>query len=181
MVKVIVKFCIDADIIECPDWIVAELKLYQGKFTQWLFDKKNDHQYWSYKNGEKNGCCYRSGAFVDWLNNFVLHGDEEKSRVLEECVSYETGVICRPVYPQYINHRAEELRDDWINWLQAEDASGDTRENTYTKVYGEERYFAYAFKEWLNHFVLNECEEKAYVIEKQIDMREIEKMPKINF
>lgn len=181
MIKVLVKFCVDADIIECPDWIVTDLKLYQQSFDEWLFDKKNDHPYWKYKDGEKYGCSYRSSAFVDWLNRFVLYSDSEKSSVLEECVSYETGVVCRIVYPQYIAHKAEDLKDDFINWLQTENEKGYIRKNAYINIYGENRYFAYALAEWLNQFILNKCDNQAYVIDKQIDIREIESMPIINF
>lgn len=181
MIKILVKFCVDADIIECPDWIVTDLKLYQQSFDQWLFDKKNDHPYWMYKNDEKYGCRYRANAFVEWLNRFVLYSDLEKSSVLDEYINYETGIICRTVYPQYINNRVEDLRDNFMNWFQTEDEKGHIRKNAYINVYGEKQYFAYALTEWLNQFILNECDDKAYVIDKQIDIREIESMPVINF
>lgn len=181
MIKVLVKFCVNADIIECPDWVVTDLKGYQQSFDVWLFDKKNDHPYWKYKDGEKYGCCYRANAFVDWLNRFVLCSALEKSSVLEEYVSYETGVICRTIYPQCIDNRAEDLKDNFMNWLQAEDKNGHIRKNAYTNVYGENRYFAYALAEWLNQFILNQCDDQAYVIDKQIDIREIASMPIINF
>lgn len=181
MVMILVEFGVDADIIECPNWIVTDLELYQKNFLEWLFDEKNEHPYWNYKNGEKDVCRYRASAFVEWLNKFVLYSDLEKSSVLQECVRYETGVICRAVYPKYIDNRAEDLTDDFKNWLQGEDEKGNIRENAYIKVYGKERYFAYALAEWLNQFILNECDDKAYVIDKQVNIREMENMPVISF
>lgn len=70
--KVVVTFGLDADIIQCPEYIIGNLIEYRDKFTDWLFDKDNNHPYWFYKNGEKVGCCYRSEAFAEWLNILVF-------------------------------------------------------------------------------------------------------------
>ena len=82
--RVLVEFCIDADMIECPDFIVKDLESYQGEFSKWLCNEENDHNYWVYKNGEKYGCNYRSEAFVEWLNTFVLNTCAEKARVIDK-------------------------------------------------------------------------------------------------
>ena len=57
--KVVVTFDLDADIIDCPEDIIDNLIEYKDKFLNWLFDKKNNHPYWLYINGEKVGCYYR--------------------------------------------------------------------------------------------------------------------------
>lgn len=181
MIKVLVEFCIDADIIECPDWIVKDLGLYQTRFREWLSDENNDHSYWCYKNGKKVGSSFRSDAFVEWLNKFVLYNQSEKSKVLEECVSSETGNVCRVVYPTYINDRVESLRDDFMTWMEEEDEQGNIRLDIYTKVYGGGRRSSYSIMDWMNQFVLNESEDKAFVIDKQVDIEEIKNMPVIYF
>lgn len=82
--KVILQFDVNADSIECPELIVKELERYQTEFFEWLCDKKNDHAYWMYRDGEKFGLSYRSDAFVEWLNTVVLVGKNEKASILEE-------------------------------------------------------------------------------------------------
>ncbi len=86
MIKVLVQFDLDADIIECPNWIIKDLELHQQSFNEWLFDEMNDHSYWVYENGEKYGCCYRSNAFVEWLNRFILKECDDKAFVIDKQV-----------------------------------------------------------------------------------------------
>lgn len=179
--KVLVEFSVDADIIECPKWTVEELPAYQIQFREWLFDKKNDHPYWVYKNEEKHGCCYRSHAFVEWLNNFVMQDNLEKATVIEECVSYETGHICRVIFPADMEDVSDDKRWVFADWLQEKVEKGNTREDDYIKNYGRERYSSYAVADWVNQFILNSKNQKAYVIEKQLNFEEIKAMPKIYF
>ncbi|ADD03142.1 conserved hypothetical protein [Thermoanaerobacter italicus Ab9] len=82
--KVVIQFCIDADIIDCPEHVIDRLTYYQNEFIDWLFDKKNDHPYWVIENGKKILCCYRSEAFVEWLNRFVLKDSPQKAAVVEK-------------------------------------------------------------------------------------------------
>lgn len=84
--KVVVTFDIDVDIIDCPKEVVDNLEDYRDKFLKWLFDKQNDHSYWLYENGKKNCCCYRSEAFVEWLNSNILTNSLIKARLLESSV-----------------------------------------------------------------------------------------------
>ncbi|ACL21998.1 hypothetical protein Dhaf_3985 [Desulfitobacterium hafniense DCB-2] len=84
--KIVIQFCVDADIIDCPVDISDSLIEYRNKFIDWLYDKQNNHSYWIYKNGEKYGCSYRSEAFVEWLNKFVLSNSLVKAKVLESNV-----------------------------------------------------------------------------------------------
>jgi hypothetical protein len=86
LMEIVVRFCIDADIIDCPVDILNNLTEYRKQFIDWLFDKENNHSYWIYKNGKQYGCCYRSEAFVEWLNNFVLPNSVIKAKVLESKV-----------------------------------------------------------------------------------------------
>lgn len=89
----VLKFCIDADIIDCPEHILDKLPEYQNQFTDWLFDKNNDHPYWFYINGEKMGCCYRSEAFVNWLNEFILKDSQYKAKILEKEINSWDGSL----------------------------------------------------------------------------------------
>lgn len=181
MVKIRVDFSTDADIIECPKWIVPELESYQANFLEWLFDKKNNHAYWVYKNGEKYACRYRSQAFVEWINMFVLQDNLEKSSVLEVCVSYETGHICRVIFPADMAEISDDKRWVFADWLQEKDEEGNTHEENYIKNYGGERYTFYAVADWVNQYILNEHNEKARVTEKQLDIDEIKNMYQIRF
>lgn len=85
--KVIINFCIDADLIECPDELTGKISEYRNQFLDWLGDEKNDHAYWHYVNGQKIGNCFRSDAFVEWLNTFILSSRAKKARVLEEKIT----------------------------------------------------------------------------------------------
>jgi hypothetical protein len=85
-VKVVVEFDCDADIIDCPDNIIDNLIDYSDLFLKWLFDKNNNHSYWMYEDGNKYGGSYRSEAFVEWLNIFILGDLEDKAKVLERCI-----------------------------------------------------------------------------------------------
>lgn len=93
--KVVLEFCINADIIECPNNIIKDIKKHQLDFFNWLFDENNDHSYWMYENGKKEGCCYRSDAFVEYLNTFVLSESKEKAVIIEqETNDYSKDVPC---------------------------------------------------------------------------------------
>ena len=132
-------------------------------------------------NGKKNGCCYRSSAFVMWLNQFVLNHDLEKASVLEEYVSYETGHICRAVYPAFVDSQGSTLREAFIDWLQTDAQKGITQAQAYVKTYGDRDCTVYALVDWLNQSVLEESDDKAYVSEKQVPIGVIEKLPVIDF
>lgn len=81
--KVVVRMTYDADIIEVPNHIGENIKEYQAEFDEWLYNKNNDHPFWTYKDGEKYGVCFRSNAFVYWLNNVKLVGSENSVSVVD--------------------------------------------------------------------------------------------------
>lgn len=72
----------DFDIIDLPSSLLENLNEFQNNFYKWLFNKKNDHDYWVYKDGEKAYCSYRSDAFIFWLNNIVLKNSIDKARIV---------------------------------------------------------------------------------------------------
>jgi len=58
----------DIDIIDVPNITIDNLEKIQTDFFKWIFDKKNDHDYWVIKSGEKTSCAYDSLAFIKWMN-----------------------------------------------------------------------------------------------------------------
>ena len=178
--RVLVEFCIDADIIKCPDFIIKDLQAYQVQFTEWLYDLNNNHAYWMYEDGKKYGCSYRSRAFVEWLNTFVLNENEEKAKVLEECVGQD-GIICRAQYPDDLTDILNKKVEEFKKWLMDKDDKNFCRADEYQKKYGMRKYIGYASVDWLNRFILNERDEQAYVIDKEINPSEMQTMYKIYF
>ena len=72
-----------ADIVYIPKTIF-DIEELQNNFFRWLFDKKNDHQYWVIVNGEKKMCKYGTQAFIEWINNKILLESIEKSYIIKE-------------------------------------------------------------------------------------------------
>lgn len=71
-----------ADVIIVPD-NVENIEEIQLDFFKWLFDKKNNHKYWVYEDGEKKYCSYGVDAFVEWLNCTVLKNSVEKASIFK--------------------------------------------------------------------------------------------------
>lgn len=75
--QMIVEFDIGADLIEVPEWVVRDREKLRRQFFKWLTGFEGSRRY------RKGGCwCYRSDAFVYWLNKRVLEG--EQARVVQE-------------------------------------------------------------------------------------------------
>lgn len=75
--KMIVEFDISADLIEVPEWVVRDREILSRRFFKWLYGWEGSRRY------RKGGCyCYRSDAFVEWLNKKVLENGEQ-ARTLE--------------------------------------------------------------------------------------------------
>ena len=82
----IIRFDVDADIIDVPQSIVTNAESYQTQFLDWISNKDNNHAYWHYVNGEKWGLCYRSDALVEWLNTFPLATSSEEAKIIDNKV-----------------------------------------------------------------------------------------------
>ena len=75
--QMIVEFDIGADLVEVPEWVVRDREKLRRQFFKWLTGFEGSRRY------RKGGCwCYRSEAFVYWLNKRVLEG--EQARVVQE-------------------------------------------------------------------------------------------------
>lgn len=88
-----VQFCIDSDVICCPDIAMDTLRRAQNEFLNWLSDESIDHEYWVIENGKKEYLSYRSGAFVDWLNDNVFTNQADKAKVIEHNAKIEGEVL----------------------------------------------------------------------------------------
>lgn len=88
----VVEFDVGADIINVPQDVINNKDSYRSKFLKWLYSPENMH---SKKNPYRikmtdsdgrtfYGMCYRSEAFVKWLNKKVLKNSSEKAEVVIE-------------------------------------------------------------------------------------------------
>lgn len=89
--KLLVEFDVDADIIDVPEFIVNDRNLYRKRFWKWLSNKGIKHRYWvkgrDASGNEFIGLCYRSDAFVEWLNKKVLKNGTRQAVILESHVN----------------------------------------------------------------------------------------------
>jgi len=89
--KMLIEFDVDADIIDVPESVIAHKDSLRSKFWRWLSDKSIKHKYWKKVQCSDgtvfHGLCFRSDAFVEWLNKKILKESDEKATILEECVS----------------------------------------------------------------------------------------------
>ena len=60
----------DCDIIDLALQDFETVRILQGIFFKWLYNKDNDHEYWVYRNGQKIGCAYDTIAFINWVNKY---------------------------------------------------------------------------------------------------------------
>lgn len=84
--RMLVEFDINADIIDVPQSVIDNREVLQYRFLKWLYKKGNKHKYWKMLGGTM-GVMYRSDAFVEWLNEFVLKDSTERASILEQYVS----------------------------------------------------------------------------------------------
>lgn len=52
-------------------------------FYNWIDNTEIEHPFWEYENGVRIGLNYRGDAIVYWLNNYILKGIKDKSRLVE--------------------------------------------------------------------------------------------------
>ncbi len=80
-----VVFTFRFDLVDVPKDIAKDLKKHQLQCDKWLFNKKNNHEFWIERGSNKkyavNTC---SEAFVYYLNTFVLNNSKEKATIVEK-------------------------------------------------------------------------------------------------
>ncbi|MDX8367312.1 hypothetical protein [Cytobacillus sp. IB215665] len=74
---------IEVDYFQHKDYILVPVEVgenidkIQDKFNAWIYDKNNDHKYWIYRNGIKDGLLINTEGLVYWLNNHYLNNTQE--------------------------------------------------------------------------------------------------------
>jgi hypothetical protein len=89
--KMLVQFDIDADIIDVPQSVIDSRDGLRTKFLHWLHDRNNKHKYWVKLKDRQHGgyiwgLCFRSDAFVEWLNKKTLRDSSQKAVIVDEHV-----------------------------------------------------------------------------------------------
>lgn len=85
--RLVLQFDVDADIIDVPQSVINKKDILSEKFLDWLYNKHNNHKYWIITNGgKKSGVCYRSDAFIEWLNKKICMESGQKATLLSEYV-----------------------------------------------------------------------------------------------
>lgn len=178
--RVIVEFCKDVDVIDCPDVVVDNLDSYRCQFEEWFYDKSNNHGHWQYKDGEQCLHNFRSEVFVEWLNKFILKSHTEKTKVLVQGVGLD-GLILKVVHPNDIYKEMYDKFKDYRNWLMDTNNEGVPRVAEYQSKYGKRKHLVYANADWLNSDILKDRKDKAYVLDDDPDFDETKEYPRIYF
>ena len=83
MAKILLYWGWDADLVECPAFIAENLSAYQRQFDQWISDPNNQHGYWTKDSEGTPALSFDGSAFLEWINQVVLAGKDEKARFLK--------------------------------------------------------------------------------------------------
>lgn len=83
MGKILLIWTYDSDLLECPDYISDDLQRYVKEFDEWIYNKDNDHNFWTKDCEDNDALCFGSEAFVDWLNSSVIPCNEKKVNFLK--------------------------------------------------------------------------------------------------
>ena len=81
--------CDTADIIDVPEFVINDRKLYRRRFRKWLENKSVKHKYWVTNNDGSKSLCFRTDAFVEWLNKKILSDVEETAIMIAENVNMD--------------------------------------------------------------------------------------------
>ncbi len=74
----------DADLIEVPHFVAENLRKYQRQFDKWISNPNNMHGYWSVDSEGERALSFNGDAFLKWINENVLDGNEEKAYLIEK-------------------------------------------------------------------------------------------------
>ena len=83
-----VEFDINADIIDVPQSVIDDREKLSQRFLKWLLIPEIKPKYTIKVNGYR-GLCYRSEAFVDFLNSNVLADSNQKAKIVQQEISRE--------------------------------------------------------------------------------------------
>lgn len=89
--RMIIKFDLDADVIDVPKAVIDEREVLRRRFLKWICNKSIKHKYWvtiTDAYGRKIlGLRYRGDAFVAWLNKKVLANSEQTATLIQQHVT----------------------------------------------------------------------------------------------
>ena len=83
-----VEFDISADIIDVPQSVIDDCENLSRRFLKWLFSPEVKPKYTVTLRGH-TGVCYRSEAFVDFLNSNVLTDSKQKAKIVQQEIPRE--------------------------------------------------------------------------------------------
>jgi len=88
IVKVGFEYEDDIEYMICPTKVGRNIKRLQKDFFKWLYNRENNHPYWEvFEEDEEGniiyGVCYRTDAFVYWLNNVRFTKGKKVARLIE--------------------------------------------------------------------------------------------------
>ena len=83
-----VEFDINADIIDVPQSVIDNRENLSRCFLKWLFSPEVKPKYTVTFHGHR-GVCFRSEAFVHFLNEKVLMNSEQKAVIIEQEIPRE--------------------------------------------------------------------------------------------
>ena len=82
----ILVICDTADLVEVPQSVVDNLELYRRRFLKWIYNDSVKHKYWVNDSKGNKYPCYRTDAFIEWLNKKVISAYEEPAVMIAETV-----------------------------------------------------------------------------------------------
>ena len=81
MAKLLVNWTFSSDLIECPNFVVENIKKYQTEFDKWLYNTK-EHDYWVNIDDEQI-IQFDIDAFVNWINEYLINNLDDKAFILK--------------------------------------------------------------------------------------------------
>jgi len=80
---ILLKLEYEHRLISVPAYVADDADAYQQQFFDWLYDRNNDHGYWTVTDFGEPGVRYNGDtAFVKWLNEYVLFDCAEKAEIV---------------------------------------------------------------------------------------------------
>ncbi len=78
------EFDVDADIINVPEDVIVHKDTYRKRFLKWLYSTNNKYKVRTTDSNGKVFCgiCFRSDAFVEWLNKTIIKDTNEKAEIV---------------------------------------------------------------------------------------------------
>ena len=83
-----VEFDINADLIDVPQSVIDDRDNLSRRFLKWLYSPEVKPRYLVTFNGHRV-VCYRSEAFVEYLNSNALTDSKQKAKIVQQEIPRE--------------------------------------------------------------------------------------------